>query len=206
MTAQDEPQTPPLPVPDGWEGILEPEERILWQGQPAAGLRWQDLLDKRTPFGLVFAGFAVFWMVQAASASGVFMALFGLPFLAVGLNMAIGGPLRDARRRSATFYSLTDRAAFVATRGTGARKLDRYPLGPGFRPTLEDGDPGSVWFATSQADARRGWRGTGSARSYDLVPVGQQRIGFEQISDARMVYGLMLANLRDQAGVAAAKG
>lgn len=204
MTVQPDPGPPPLPVPAGWEGILQPGERILWQGRPAAGFRGADLLDKRTPFGLAVAGFALFWMATAAAMAGPgpfgwAFPLFGLPFLLIGLNMAVGQPLRDALRRRGTFYTLTDRAAFIATQGPGARRLDRYPLGPGFRPTLDDGDPGSVWFAEAEDQTRRGWRGTGASRRYASVTVGRRRIGFEAIPDARGVYAQMLAALRTQA-------
>ena len=53
----------------------------------------------------------------------------------------------DQRRLRGTHYTLTDRAAFIATDIRGRRDLNRYPLTAGLPITLEDGDIGNLWFA-----------------------------------------------------------
>jgi hypothetical protein len=201
--AQPEPQPATAPVPEGWEGILEPGERILWQGRPTKGLHWSELTGARTIFGLAYAGFAVFWIYIAAvltrtgpGALNFLFPLFGLPFLVIGLNVAFGTPVREARRRRGTFYTLTDRAAFVAS--IDPKRLERFPLGPDTRPVLEEGNPGTVWFAESPGYPGRGWRGMGSSRRYTSVLKGGRRVGFETIPDARDVYALMLTAIRSK--------
>jgi hypothetical protein len=199
------PPAAPLPVPEGWEGILEPGEQVLWQGRPTAGLHWRERLGARTVFGLAYAGFALFWIFTAAVITSraptllnLLFPLAGVPFLLIGLNLAIGKPLREARQRRQTFYTLTDRAAFIAT--TGPKRLDRYPLDASLRPVLEDGNPGSVWFAETGAGAGRGWHGRGTARRYTAGGRSSGRIGFEAIPDARAVYAQMLTALRARVG------
>jgi hypothetical protein len=186
------------PTSVGWEGLLGPGETILWQGRPAAGIDWRDLWDGRTPFGLVFAGFALFWIAMAYTMTGSqggvlsLFPLFGLPFLFVGLYLVFGRLLWDAHARARTHYTLTNRAAFVATELFGRRNLERYPLGPDMRLTLEDGIPGTAGgIATTGIGGRRG-----RTRSY----VERRRIGFVRITEARQVYGIFREALSALAG------
>ena len=67
---------------------LEPDERVLWAGQPRQGLRfsWFDLYA--VPFGLFFFGFAVLWTTGAYHGMPIF-ALFGVPFLLVGAYVCL---------------------------------------------------------------------------------------------------------------------
>jgi len=210
-----EPLPPAAPPPAGWEGILAPGERILWQGPAGGGVVWADLLDTRTAFGLFFAGFAVFWVAMASSMggpSGMFgglFPLFGLPFIAVGLYMAGGRLFWEAWQRGRTHYTLTDRTAFVATSLFGQRKLARYPLAPGMTVELDDGEPGTVWFAKEVTHHAGGWRGTGDNRRYRGPYSTTRRIGFERIAEARRVYRLLLdasARLAAPEGAAAGDG
>lgn len=193
-------------VPAGWEGILDPGEVILWQGQPQARFDWTQLFNSRSAFGFIFAGFSVFWMVAAwgttriglslvpdASFMAFLMPLFGLPFLLLGLNMAFGPQLMAWARRKGSWYTLTDRHAFIAVELLGKRSLERYPLGPQMHPALEEGFPGSVWFATAGPETGLGhrWGGVMSLPSFD----GLNRIGFEAIPEARTVYFMLLEAL-----------
>lgn len=185
------PPPPPAPVPEGWEGILAPGERILWQGRAEPGVDWPALIDMRTPFGLFFAGFACFWMWMAASmgAPGPFP-LFGLPFLLVGLHLAFGRVFWDALTRRSTHYTLTDRTAFIASAPFGKRKLERWTLRPGMALVLDDGDPGAVWFDQITTPYSSNF-GPGRSRRYYGPRSTSRRIGFDRIAGARQVYGLM---------------
>ncbi len=204
------------PASTGWEGLLAPGETILWQGRPVAGIDWRSLWDGRTPFGLIFAGFALFWITMARRMTGddggvlSLFPLFGLPFLLVGLYLAFGRLLWEAHARARTHYTLTDRAGFVATELFGRRNLERYPLGPDMRLTLEDGTPGTVWFAVEEhvrtfrdPSPRDGGgigipgpaggfqrTGFGARRGGSRRYVERKRIGFVRIAEARRVYGM----------------
>ncbi len=165
------------PQVDGWEGILAPNERILWQGRPRGGLGFGPGALIALPFGLAFSGFALFWMVLASGAGGLFW-MFGLIHFTAGLAVALGPILFPAWRRRHTWYTLTDRRAFIATdmplRG---RRLDSYDLRATTRLSLVPGPPATIHFATRSQRGRNGTR---------AVPVG-----FERIEDGDRVYRLM---------------
>ena len=137
----------------GWEGILDKNEKILWQGRPDAKLRLRASKLVGVVFGLVFAGFALFWMIAASFAGGFFW-MFGLLHFFVGLGVAAGALYGSSWRRKHSWYTLTDRRAFIATdmpfRG---RSLKSYPI---TRDTILDFDGGShfdflSWSATGGA-------------------------------------------------------
>jgi hypothetical protein len=71
--------------------------------------------------------------------------LWLLPPTALGLVLLFGPSLWDAYRRNRTWYSLSDRRAFVATALLGRRRLRHRPLGP--PPRHDRASPGSLDFA-----------------------------------------------------------
>lgn len=164
-------------IPEGWDGILDDGERILWQGRPdgAITLRAQNLIVM--VFGLVFAGFALFWMIMASQTGGLFW-MFGLVHFSVGAGIVFGAVGWNAFRRRRSWYTLTDRRAFVATDlPLMGRRLKSYPITADTVLVFEDGPLATVNFASA---TRRGKSGT-----YQ-VPVG-----FERIAEGREVYRMM---------------
>jgi hypothetical protein len=162
------------PTDAAWQGILDPGESILWQGQPAPRLR----LEFRSPFEplffIFFTGFSIFWMVMASQAGGFFW-MFGLLFFFVGSFALVGQHFWKRYERSRTFYTLTDRRAFIATQTFGTRKLRSYPITPATVVELADGDPGSIFFATETSTDSDG-------------DVTRTKIGFELVEGHRSVY------------------
>ncbi len=195
-----------MSAPPGWEDILDPGEEILWQGRPEARFDWAGLISLRMPFGLAFTGFALFWMTMTSGLRGgppfpvnLLFLLFGLPFLAAGLSIAFGEPVARWLRLRGSYYTLTNRHAFIATTFLGRRKLERYRPGPALRPVLEEGLPGSVWFATRQFDTKtlQDRNFLGFAQSVGIIG---ERIGFENIPEARRVFRLMIERLTPDDG------
>jgi hypothetical protein len=191
------PPLPPTPVSaariePGWEGILDPGERVLWQGRPDGAMR-ADLSDiRRAVFGAVFAAFGLVWTVAVVRQGvpnglmALVMPLAGLAFAALGVNLATGGVPFGVLRRRSTTYTLTDRRAIVATEWLGRRTLRSYPLGPDSHATLDDGPRPAIRFATGFAQIEDGSRRT--------------RHGFTHLgSDARQVYDLIRRIQRGQA-------
>lgn len=175
----------------GWEGILDEDETILWQGQPKPGIDWIKLLHFQTLFGIFFTGFAVFWIMTAFEMTGgmrggpsIFKVfpLFGLIFVAAGLNMVIGRHLWAALTRSSTYYTLTDKAAYIATNTLGRRKLTRWTFAEMGAVSLIDTTYGSVMFAEKRM-------ASGNVRPSSTAL--RTPVGFERIEDARQVHRML---------------
>lgn len=178
-------------VPAGWQGILEPGERILWQGQPESRVDFTRDSLREAAFGLPFLVFGLTWLtmtweaVREAPFPGLLFPLIGLGLTAQGLWQVAGHFFWDAHLRRHTWYTLTDRRAFIATEVLGRKTLRDWPVDP---ETLLDYDgalPGTIWF--SEEGARR-------------RPFGRRRrVGFELLPDARQVHALMRKVQRRQA-------
>lgn len=165
---------------DSWDGILEPGEHILWQGRPDTRFRlhWFDLVTGL--FGFLFAAFAAFWMVMAAQAGGVFW-MFGLIHFSAGIAIMAGRPAGSWWMRRHSFYSLSNRRAFIASDyPLKGRVLRFWEIGPGSPIEFVEAATQTVNFAT---EIRRGSKGATTTR----------KIGFEGIQDGRRVIGLMRA-------------
>lgn len=111
---------------------LLPGERLAWTGRPPAGARFSGRDVFLIPFSLLWGGFAIFWEaavlgipITAPSGSGppLFMALFGIPFVVIGLYLIFGRFWVDAWMRANTLYALTDRRALVLRTFLGERLL-----------------------------------------------------------------------------------
>ncbi|MCG3269358.1 aspartate carbamoyltransferase catalytic subunit [Yoonia sp. I 8.24] len=167
-----------------WDGILDTDEEILWQGRPNPGFAFRPSMIFTTLFGLAFAAFALFWMVMAASAGGYFW-MFGLLHFAVGVGIIAGAVFFPSFKRRRTWYTLTNRRAFIATElPMLGKKLKSYPVTPDTPIEFRDDPIPSVMLAS---ETKRGKNSTYT------VP-----IGFELIHDARKVLTLLRSVQKDQ--------
>lgn len=169
---------------DGWQGILEAGETILWQGQPEGRLSMDWTRASEAAFGLFMALFALVWIWGAAQAGGLFWA-FGLVFLGLGLWQALQPNLIASLNRRRTWYTLTDRRAFIATDWIGAgRRLASYPITADTLIDLEQASAttglGAVWFTTGRAQDWSNW-------SRPQAP----RAGFDRIRQPEQVAAQM---------------
>ncbi|MCB1390709.1 MAG: hypothetical protein KDK12_16465 [Rhodobacteraceae bacterium] len=184
-----------MSVPPGWEGILAEGEQILWQGRPVEGVQVADFFGIRLVMGVFFTGFAILWIAGAHAMSrgtgGIdLFPLFGLPFVLVGLFLMIGYPFWDAYARARTWYTLTDRAAFIATGYFGRRALARVPYAEMNILELQDNQPGTVWFKKELKVHHFSHRSS-SGRRRQSTSTSIQRTGFRRIEAARAVYRLI---------------
>jgi hypothetical protein len=93
---------------------LLPNERVVWTGKPATGLR----LSKRDifliPFSLLWCGFAVFWEWSVLKTPApVFMAVWGGVFVLAGLFVTVGRFFLDAWIRGRLSYGLTNQRLLI---------------------------------------------------------------------------------------------
>jgi len=166
---------------------LSADERLVWTGQPRPDLAIRPAYFL-VPFGLLFAAFAVGWMVLASAMGVTPMALCGLPFIAVGGLLALS-PIWLRRQAQQTVYALTTRRALILEPswwGPGVvRSYTAAGLGKMFRRERADGS-GDLIF---EEYTSRGTSSDGTASS------STQWRGFLAVSDVRAVEDLVRRTL-----------
>ena len=155
-------------------------ETLLWSGVPRQGLFFRPADLFLVPFSLLWAGFAVFWEATVlATPAPRFFALWGIPFILMGLHITIGRFFVDAYRRRHTTYAVTARRVIVRS-GSTTQSLDLTSLGTISLREHSNG-LGTITFGTSQLPAlfaSSSWPGMKGPPE------------FIQIADARRVYEL----------------
>ncbi len=72
------------------------------------------------PFGLIFLGFSIFWLLAASSAGAPgFFVLFGLPFVMIGIGITFGPSIWQLLRYRNTEYMITNRRIITQTGAIG---------------------------------------------------------------------------------------
>ena len=166
---------------NSWGGILDPDERILWQGRPDTKIVIGPGNIALLLFGSVFAGFALIWMVLAASAGGGFWA-FGLIHFSVGLGIMFAAIFGSRFKRARTWYALSNRRAFIATdMPIMGRKLKSYPITTESVLKTDGNHPATLHLA-SETRRRSSKNGGGTY---------QAPVGFARIDDGAEVYKLL---------------
>jgi hypothetical protein len=167
---------------------LDAGESLLWSGQPTQGLKLRPADALLIPFSVLWGGFAFFWefMVLKMGAPW-FFALWGVPFMLVGVYIIAGRFFWDARVRARTYYGVTDRRVILISgvtrshvRSVNLRTLGDISLrersGGSGDVILGSVPPVMAWFAGS------GW-GFGSGQQF--APT------LELIPNARTIYEII---------------
>ena len=158
----------PTAIPAGWEGVMVPGERILWQGRPLRRIGWKRL----APALLAALVLAVAGIVLSGLTGGV--------LILAGLGLAAAAFWAERLQRTGTAFTLSTRAAYIARRHPlKGRQIDTYPITADMPLRLVGGDKaGGVIFASRP-------RGTKT-----------EEIGFQGILDAPEVFAI-LRNARE---------
>lgn len=166
---------------------LLPNERIVWSGRPARGIKFtgSDLLT--IPFDIFALFFAITWISAARSdGSPLEFRVFGISFVLVGLFVTAGRFPVDAWARSNTRYAIMERRGMIARESPVPKytsiALDRLP-----ETNLEEHSDGSgtITFGRTASVFRFSLRGQ-PLRS--LMPSFNPTPAFPFIPDARQVF------------------
>lgn len=114
------------------------DEYVVWRGRPSNKRAPQDFV--MIPFGLFFAGFAIFWTITAFNVAGGLMGIFGLPFIAVGLYVMFGRIITGRK----TFYVITNHKIYRSVFG----RVDMVDLAnlPPMKVVANKNGTGSILF------------------------------------------------------------
>ncbi len=176
---------------------LLPGERIVWSGEPSRHrlLRPEDAL--LIPFSLLWGGFAIFWEASVLGDMGagngppVFFALWGVPFVILGLYLIVGRFIVRKMALSKTRYVITDSRVVITGGVTGGRLHTSYlaSLAPPVIKECSDGS-GDLAFGSfpSAFDRLGSRRNSFSIWGEPLVPAR-----FRDIPQVRHVRDLVLA-------------
>lgn len=89
---------------------ISPGEQVLWRGRPEKGGLVTASDAFMIPFSIFWCGFAIFWEAGVLlSGAPTFMALFGIPFVLIGLYLVFGRFFHTAYMRKQTMYVITNR-------------------------------------------------------------------------------------------------
>lgn len=171
---------------------LGPGERLLWSGFPRQGLllRPTDLL--MIPFSLLWGGFAIFWeMTVLRDGAPLLFALWGVPFVIIGLYITLGRFFYDALRRRDTFYGLTDQRAIIAMR-LPTRSVRSFSLASLTNVVLDERANGVGTIVLGPTPPP-----TWSKRQTAMMST-QIENSFDLISDAKHVFDLIREAQRQQ--------
>ena len=159
---------------------LESGERLLWSGVPRQGLVLRSRDAFLIPFSLLWGGFAFFWEGTVLRSGGpTFFALWGIPFVIMGVYLIVGRFFVDSVQRSRTAYGVTDRRILILSgllsktvKSLSVKTLADVSL------TEKADRSGTISFGSVQWYSGAAWPG---ARSY-LTP------SFDMIANAKEVY------------------
>ena len=174
-------------IPAELEQELVGGEKVLWLGQPDSSRHFDSSDRFLVPFSLLWGGFAIFWEIGVIRAGWVFGAIFGIPFVAMGLYITVGRFFVKARAKRRTSYAVTDRRVLSVLRG-GQTKAMFLNLVPALNSRIRDDGSGTVIFGNASW-LQASYGNTGAeflGRGYDADVVA-----FYDIRDARDVVDLV---------------
>ena len=108
-------------------GLGEIAAEIQWSGRPSMGIRFERSDWLNIPVGVFWLSSVVFWEHAAiGSDAPILFRLVGVPFVALGLFIAVGRFFWDAYVREHTWYGLTADSAIIVRDGLGGKVTNIY--------------------------------------------------------------------------------
>lgn len=163
---------------------IDSDESLLWVGKPKQGLVLKGSDGFMIPFSLMWGGFAVFWEYTAIKGGApLLFALWGLPFVFIGLYMIFGRFFFDSARRDNTIYGITQNRIIIKT-GVFKKSIKSLNIQTISDVTLNEKGNGSGTIILGPEPGFSGmFRGTGwPGANKTMAP------SLEMIPDVRKVY------------------
>jgi len=92
---------------------LRGDERLLWHGVPDPRVWFTPADAFIIPFSVLWCSFAIFWESGVVAGGGGFFAIWGIPFIAMGLYMVVGRFFYKRYRKGRTVYGITSQRALI---------------------------------------------------------------------------------------------
>lgn len=132
------------------------DEYILWKGKPEKGNIFIRREIITSLFGLFWLAFSLFWEASAIKSSGsLFFALWGIPFICIGLYLVFGRFIQTAYLRNKTFYVVTNKKLIIK-KGNRITMYDGKDLPPMDIEIHKNGN-GTIFFC-EEVYTRKGHR------------------------------------------------
>jgi hypothetical protein len=166
------------------------DEKLIWTGKPKTGIVFRSSDAFLIPFSIIWGGFSVFWETNVLSSEMAFpFALFGLPFIVIGLYITVGRFFVDAKKRSNTIYGVTTDRVLIKTGVFNSELISLY-ISTIPEITYKEKSDGSGTINLGYTDIR-----------YAMMqgmewPGVKQTPRLEFVKDIRSVYNLILEHKR----------
>jgi hypothetical protein len=164
--------------PHEMTAVLDRGERVIWSGRPAQGLRLRGSDAYFIPFSLFWCGFICFWEWGVIHTNApVFMSLWGIPFILMGIYLLIGRFFVDAMLRRSTLYAVTNDRILIIS-GLWSREIKSLKLKTLDEVAVSAGasGAGTISFGRSvmpyRTGALPGWPGSGRylPPMFEMIP------------------------------------
>lgn len=172
---------------------LQRNERITWAGQPQQGIVFQSKDWFLIPFSLIWCSISFTWIIFAAQSSP-FFALFGIPFVIIGLILLVGRFFIDSRTRSRTYYAITNERILIKVEGSkDSLTTVTISADTAVRLHLKNGSPndvGTIYFSDLLAFLK-------DSNQPQLKSFSKSTYSFFRIPNASKVHRLILEHQKD---------
>lgn len=127
-------------------GYLTDNEYVLWKGKPEKGnlISGRDLI--LLPFSIFWLGFSLFWeLMVIKTTNSVFMIIWGLPFIAIGIYLLVGRFIFSCLQKNKTYYVITNKRIIIK-KGNKLQLFDSKDI-PAMNITIHRSGNATIIFA-----------------------------------------------------------
>lgn len=170
------------------ENMLKDNEVVLWQAQPNLhkNLTKSDIF--LIPFSIFWFGFCILWTILAFSSFPVF-ALFGIPFLLIGVYLTFGRFYFKKYNKKHTYYALTNKRLLIIHKIRGERIFEStFNTLNGINYDADKHGCGTIHFGENR---NYPFNNISTNNGMDFFNKNLYNYAFYDIDDAKNVYQLI---------------